>query len=472
MAQNTLPYVHEFKAYTKERWVQSLLLDVLSTEFKRRSRVYFERAILSGSVKVNHKEVDLLYRLKDGDLITHLVHRHEPPIPTYDIETIYEDEEVLAVCKPSGMPCHPNSGYMKNTVTEIIRHEKSLKFISAVNRLDRQTSGIVLLAKTSQGAVKYHRCIAEREADKWYLCRVKGVFPEEVVDVSLPLHVSRDRCLTAVWMSGEEFQGKDSRTLFARVEVENGSSVLLCKPVTGRTHQIRVHLQALGFCIVNDQTYPHGYISPDSITYFQEKEGACIIVTPDKYKKYFSECLEGRELTKEYALSFSSSVSHTDLYRDNEEDLAKVATDDAFQFAMDTCTFCKMADVPASSLPPSFSVLDLHAFQYELNGMCFRTKEPEWASPSLLLGIDTHMKRINVDSNVGTLNSARDDTNPNSSVNTNPDVDSSVNTNPDVDSSVDTNTNIDSSVNTSGNINTTTSASSATAADITHFYST
>ncbi|KAI5160098.1 hypothetical protein NEAUS03_0870 [Nematocida ausubeli] len=259
-------YIYEHRAYTKERWVGCKLLDVLSNEFKRRSSLYFQKAIEAGSIHVNAQTVETSYILKHGDLITHTTHRHEPPIPTDKIDIIYENNDILVVDKPSGIPCHPNSSYNKNSLTEILKQRMGLNFISAQNRLDKQTSGIVILAKNSEAAVEYHKKMAEREGIKIYLCKVRGEFPEHEIIVDLPLAISRKTCTTTIHQIDGVFQGKKSATIFRRIPQKTaGESILACGLVTGRTHQIRVHLQAIGFPIVDDMVYSQPYIEGNRI---------------------------------------------------------------------------------------------------------------------------------------------------------------------------------------------------------------
>ncbi|KAI5136245.1 hypothetical protein NEAUS07_1545 [Nematocida ausubeli] len=277
-------YIYEHRAYTKERWVGCKLLDVLSNEFKRRSSLYFQKAIEAGSIHVNAQSVDISYILKHGDLITHTTHRHEPPIPTDKIDIIYENNDILVVDKPSGIPCHPNSSYNKNSLTEILKQRMGLNFISAQNRLDKQTSGVVILAKNSEAAVEYHKKMAEREGIKIYLCKVRGEFPEHEIIVDLPLAISRKTCTTTIHQIDGVFQGKKSTTIFRRIPQNTaaGESILACGLVTGRTHQIRVHLQAIGFPIVDDMVYSQPYIESDLINDLLKIQDNEIVVEKDQ----------------------------------------------------------------------------------------------------------------------------------------------------------------------------------------------
>ncbi|OAG31222.1 tRNA pseudouridine synthase 9 [Nematocida displodere] len=410
MVQTITPYMYEFKANTKARWLGRSLLDVLSSEFKRRSQRYFELAILSGSVKINGQCVSPRHTLNQGDLITHLTHRHEPPIPSGPIETVYEDEEIVVVNKPSGVPCHPNSSYNKNSVTEMVKEQKTLAFVSPVNRLDKQTSGVVMLAKTPEAAVKYHKKITEGVVGKWYLARVKGAFPEGVVSVVLPLAVSRENCITTIHKEHGKFQGRKSATFFKALSRDENGTTVLCRPVSGRTHQIRVHLQALGCSIADDMVYGTGYgvdlfSAPNPETPNPETPNPktpnpstdqLVEITEEVFDRHSRE--SGVSLTKEHALSLlSTDDCRTDVFVDDDNLLEEIAQriPSTEQFVMETCIHCqhqKELDVL-----PRFSSLYLHALQYEVEEKTFVTDFPHWATienASLKAGLKMINQRI------------------------------------------------------------------------------
>ncbi|OAG30033.1 hypothetical protein NEIG_01066 [Nematocida sp. ERTm5] len=401
-------YIYEFKAYTKERWVGCKLVDVLAAEFKRRTRLYFVLAVASGSIQINGNSVTDEYVLKHGDLITHKTHRHEPPIPTDEIDILYEDSDVLVVDKPSGIPCHPNSSYNKHTLTEILKKKCGLSFVSAQNRLDKQTSGVVILAKSSKAAVKYHKKIEEKEGFKIYLCKVLGEFPECEVIVKLPLSISRKTCTTTVFQEDGIFQGKPSITIFRRVSVENGESILACGLVTGRTHQIRVHLQAIGYPIIDDMIYGTPYIRKETlinrISKIKESSGESKSTAeeintennnnPTVENKPLIECEitdsvylemaeeEGEPLTRESVKKFLTTEDcRTDNFQDDETYLETISTDNTSQFIMDSCMHCRNPE--SLSTLPKFSTLSLHAWKYSLEENVFTTALPEWCTEEI-----------------------------------------------------------------------------------------
>lgn len=377
--KQTAPYVYEFKANTKKRWVGARVLDVVASEFRRRTRLYFGKAIEAGAIKVNGARVDPQYRLQDGDLLTHLVHRHEPPIPTDRMEVIYEDELLLAIDKPSGIPCHPNSAYTKHTVTEIVKKQRGLEFASVVNRLDRQTSGVVVLAKTPEAAAVYHKKIEERRVHKWYIARVRGVFPKDPIRVDIPLHIIPGECLTVVSRGpGGAFVGKESCTEFWRVSVEGGESTVLCRPLTGRTHQIRVHLQFLGFPISNDAVYSSAYpgVTISELLLQASVESGHKVISGDS-----------PGLPMDVGVAARPSRADVDEDEvDSEDGLSTIDTcADVDDFIIKACNHCRRGERPGAL--PRFSTLFLHAYAYRIDGTSIVARVPGWA--------DTEVEKFN-----------------------------------------------------------------------------
>eukprot|EP00986_Skeletonema_menzelii_P001736 scaffold481_cov148-Skeletonema_menzelii.AAC.2 len=195
------PYPYTFAAFAKSRWIGRSLIDVYHDEFGSYPRSYYEAAIDAGRILVSGKRVTCDYAIKQGDELTHTVHRHEPAVSLSDlslsttspaehdkqqsepppIEIVYEDDTILVVDKPASMPIHACGAYNYNTLLEVLAHWKPESYgtgkLFTVHRLDRLTSGLVLIAKSSSLASSLGKCILERDlCDKVYLARVKGRF--------------------------------------------------------------------------------------------------------------------------------------------------------------------------------------------------------------------------------------------------------------------------------------------------------
>ncbi|CAK7233851.1 DRAP deaminase [Sporothrix bragantina] len=264
------PYYYTYNTWVKERWRGRTLLEVFESEFRDRPVAYYRRAMESGTVKVSEKIVGPDHVLKNGERVSHTLHRHEPPVTAEPVEVIHEDDDMLVINKPAGVPVHPAGRYQYNSVVEILKHERGPGFIPyPCNRLDRLTSGIMFLAKSPKTAKRLSLQIQARVVRKEYLARVVGRFPDGEVICDQPiLQISPKLGLNRV-----RANGRSARTVFKRLayygpeeeaeesassklsDTRKGYSIVRCLPVTGRTHQLRVHLQYLGHPIENDPIY-------------------------------------------------------------------------------------------------------------------------------------------------------------------------------------------------------------------------
>ena len=226
---------------------------------------------------LNGKAADVSTVVRNGDVISHTLHRHEPPVTATPIGIVHENDDFLVINKPAGVPVHPTGRYKFNSLVEIIRAHRGAGFNALpCHRLDRLTSGIMFLGKHKQAADDLGQQIKSRSIDKEYIARVAGRFPDGDVVCEKPiLQISPKLGLNRVRAHGKEartvFQrlayyppkehaqrscegvhGIDERVAWKRFQ---GYSIVRCVPLTGRTHQLRVHLQYLGHPISNDPIY-------------------------------------------------------------------------------------------------------------------------------------------------------------------------------------------------------------------------
>lgn len=270
------PYTFEYQTYAKERWWGRTLLEVLTREFRDRPPSYYQAAILHQLITLNHQCCKLDTRVRANDLLAHQLHRHEPPVSGEPIRILAEGEGLLVVDKPGSLPVHPSGRYRFNTLVEILRRERGYQHLSVINRLDRLTSGVCLLATNPLTAERLHQQMEDRQLRKEYVARVAGIVPWERMTCQEPLRVIEHKLgLVAVSSAGkaahtefirlaiiDEAKGGGEESSDAMANPSSGragstSTLLLCRPFTGRTHQIRVHLQHLGHPIVNDTLYNH-----------------------------------------------------------------------------------------------------------------------------------------------------------------------------------------------------------------------
>lgn len=235
-----LKYFHTYITYVKLRWKNKPIIDVLSNEFKTRPREYYLDALDVEAITVNNKKVHPEYKLKDLDIIRHTTHIHEPMQP--DIEIIAQNDDFWVVNKPFGIPCHPTGGYFKYSITKTLFNDG--RSVGCVNRLDMPVSGVLIISINN--ADQIHKLLDT--AKKIYVAKVKGYFPD-YVEVDKPIGTGENRIHEITE------NGKPSKTIFNRISYMNGMSLVQCQPITGRTHQIRIHLKYLGFPIINDILY-------------------------------------------------------------------------------------------------------------------------------------------------------------------------------------------------------------------------
>ncbi|XP_064554002.1 pseudouridylate synthase RPUSD2 [Drosophila montana] len=252
------PYYFTFTTFTKGRWVGEKILDIFSKEFRAHPAEEYERCIQTGTLTVNFEKVPIDYRLKHNDLLANIVHRHEVPVTCQPITIVHMDEDIVVVNKPASIPVHPCGRYRHNTVVFILAKEFSLKNLRTIHRLDRLTSGLLLFGRSPKKARQMEQQIRNRQVEKEYICRVEGIFPDGVVECKEPIEVVSYK----IGVCKVSQKGKDCTTTFQKLSQNGKTSVVLCKPLTGRMHQIRVHLQYLGFPILNDPLYNHEVFGP------------------------------------------------------------------------------------------------------------------------------------------------------------------------------------------------------------------
>ena len=221
-----------------------------------KSHIY--RILRSGEIRVNKKRVDQTYRLQLGDQVRIPPVRVAEPqqrdyVPALEFPILYEDDALLAVDKPSGVAVHGGSGVSFGVIEQLRSARPQAKFLELVHRLDRETSGVLLLAKKRSALTAMHEVMREGRSDKRYLTLVLGQWKNAKQHVKLPLHKFDTPQGEKRVMVRED--GQASHTIFALQKSWPEFSLLEAQLKTGRTHQIRVHLSHLGFPIAGDDKY-------------------------------------------------------------------------------------------------------------------------------------------------------------------------------------------------------------------------
>lgn len=468
------PYPYVFSTFAKARWIGKTILDVFVSEFGSYPVLYYKTAIKEGQILVSGKRVDCDYKIKGQDELSHTVHRHEPAVRIADSDTtlqskpfiqiIHQDEEIIVVDKPSTVPVHPCGSYHFNSMFHIlVRQDASLEGkLYNVHRLDRLTSGLTIIAKSTDVAKTLGKCIMNRDGcHKVYLARVKGKFP---LNASESICLKKDESLsdamepcingewrrngkldgnetvdsssedteaaTCIWVTNGKgkieydvtFQqvfeknvnidemnpdgsfdhevlwfnlavpceiinhkngvcktgsGKAAQTAFSVLgyDQETDTTVVIAKPLTGRTHQIRLHLEFLGHPIANDPCYGGELYYGD-----QNRKSMC-----EEVLKKMNELDEDFNLTNRPLNATSSDTPAT------EEEILSISTfSKKDEESMETyiqrcCVWCKRSGGQDRSILEFLCRCDgiwLHAFQYSMDGpkgrLSYKTNLPSW----------------------------------------------------------------------------------------------
>lgn len=226
-----------------------------------KSLVY--RIIRKGEVRVNKGRIKPEYRLKEGDMVrippVRQAEKKEPGkapdqvLRQLESRIIFEDKRILVINKPSGLAVHGGSGLSFGLIEVLRQLRPNDKNLELVHRLDRDTSGCLIIAKKRSALRRLHEQLREGSMDKRYMTLLKGKWKGRSKWVDAPL-------LKNVIKSGERLvfvdaKGKEARTQFIPYSIGEEASLMSVKLDTGRTHQIRVHAQHLGFPIAGDNKY-------------------------------------------------------------------------------------------------------------------------------------------------------------------------------------------------------------------------
>jgi len=466
------PYLYTYATFVKQRWIGRQVLEVYANEFGSFPKAYYSSAILEGRILVSGRLVDPEYALKSGEEVTHTVHRHEPAVSIYkppnSVRILYESDTLLAVEKPATIPVHPCGGYNFNSIFHYLAEEfpRLKDHLFTVHRLDRLTSGVLIIAKTSTAAQELGKCIMDRDCEKLYLARVRGKFPtcappdKRWNTEELPVYgqinqieggIDAHELALGYWITnddGERLDAKTAEDVFnSRTQVndlveittpckdsikaktedmlwihlacptrisapktgkcaagpvhllnpkscarikktikpaqtsfsvlhydsESDTTIVLAKPVTGRTHQIRLHLKYLGHVIANDVSYGGDMHFGDDIA---REKCAAAKVEMDSMEFGSDAVTTDAPATKEEIRELSM------FHREEGETLIK--------FITRTCVWCKRNGGIGHSKRSMLEFLVrsrgiwLHALQYTFKNTAgekrtFCTQVPSWS---------------------------------------------------------------------------------------------
>jgi 23S rRNA pseudouridine955/2504/2580 synthase len=220
-----------------------------------KSHIY--RILRSGEVRVNKGRIDQLYRLESGDVVrippVRVAEKSTAVVPGAEFAILFEDAHLLIIDKPCGTAVHGGSGVSYGVIEQLRAARPDAKFLELVHRLDRETSGLLLIAKKRSALTNLHEQMRDGLTDKRYLTMVYGDWKNKRQHIKLPLHKfttadgERRVCVQA--------GGMESHTVFSLLRKFEHYALLEAELKTGRTHQIRVHLASSGFPIAGDDKY-------------------------------------------------------------------------------------------------------------------------------------------------------------------------------------------------------------------------
>lgn len=241
----------------------------LTVQFPSRTRSQIQRIIRDGLVMIDQKPITKTGYLLEKSLSITITFPAPTPLDLVPedipLEIIYEDNDVLVVNKPAGMVMHPSVGHQSGTLVHAaLGHAPFLEGIGGkmrpgiVHRLDKNTSGVVIIAKNEPAHHWLQRQFKSRSVNKIYLALVDKHPPTESGKIIAPIY--RDRINRKKMAVAPEGEGKEAITIYHTLKKVSHYSYLEVRLLTGRTHQIRVHLSSIGSPVTGDKVY--GYSTP------------------------------------------------------------------------------------------------------------------------------------------------------------------------------------------------------------------
>ncbi|PXF43578.1 RNA pseudouridine synthase 7 [Gracilariopsis chorda] len=352
----------EFRTYYKPRWKNKTVYETFCDEFSHKDEVYWSREFDGGRILCKGQTLGINTAWYDGMEVIHIVHRHESAVLSERIHIAVDREGFVVVSKPPSVPVHPCGTYRRNCLQFILKAFYGMGDLFSVHRLDKETSGLVIMAKNPEYAARFAKEIKDHKVRKTYIAEVNGIFPNGELDCKEPIYWDKK-----TMKAGISEKGADATTKFSKISHNNRecTSLVECKPITGRTHQIRVHLAHLGYAIINDTLYATERIPSKRSKVSRDFESSALLLTHDSFKDEAAiNMMRKTYLACEWSRrSYQQHGRHLTCTEEGEELCCKNCPQ---------VTNDKNVNIDAM-------YIHLHALKYESSEWSFEVPRPEWA---------------------------------------------------------------------------------------------
>lgn len=244
-------------------WAGRTLRDFLRCELDLSTKMLKYLKYRNAGICVGGVRRTVRYVLQEGDVLTLETEDRasSPDLLAVDLplDVLYEDDDLVVPTKPANMPTHPSHDHYDDTVANALAFryaERGIPFVfRPINRLDRNTSGLLLVARNKTAAGRMTQAMQAGEIRKQYLAVLDGQLQEREGMIDICLHRTRESIILRETCPPTTPDADPAKTLYRVLAVENGHTLVLASPITGRTHQLRVHFASIGHPITGDDLY-------------------------------------------------------------------------------------------------------------------------------------------------------------------------------------------------------------------------
>jgi len=245
----------------------NIRLDIYLKNHTNYSRSLIENLIKTNKILVNEKQVKPSYKVRVGDNITILDVKMDMDIPSWDksLDIVYEDKDIMVINKPSGMSVHPGAGNYDRTLVNALKHYTDklsdiggVERLGIVHRLDKDTSGLMLVARSNEAHKILSEDFAKHSIKRTYIALLVGVLPQDKITIEAPIGRDKNNRLKYTVTS---INSKSAITHLTVLKRYQNYTLVKLNLETGRTHQIRVHTKYIGYPVYNDPLYGTSYTS-------------------------------------------------------------------------------------------------------------------------------------------------------------------------------------------------------------------